>query len=184
MTANASIELSELLPSSIDDLGDEIRRHMDEECQVGGRVAWAGAAGAALSAIRDKLSFDVVGCIGSAWAEAEALREYGDPKKHPPGRDEHFALGRNHVELEAEPLLVIRLGPLEAPPMKFGYTVKAEFEAVMLTIRDGAIQAAKLAGCEVTGVLSLKGHELHEPCRLAKGRLPGELAFDPPVRIP
>lgn len=184
MAGDASIELSELLPSSIEDLGDEIRRHMDEECRVGGRVPWSAAGGAALKAIREKLSFDVARGFASAWAEVEALREYGDPEKHPPGRDEHYALGANRVELEAEPVLVVSLGPLQAPPMSFGYKISARFEAVTLTIRDGAVQAAALGGCEVSGVLSLRGRQLHEPCRLAKGRLPGRLAFDPPVRIP
>lgn len=183
MTRDASIALSELLPSSIDDLGDEIGRHMAES-QAGGRVAWPAVGAKALKAIREKLSFDVGQAFAAAWAEVEAVRDYRDPEKHPPGKDAHYALGSNKVELEAEPLLVIRLGPIEAPPMSFGYTITAEFEAVTLTIRDGFIQAAALGGYKVAAVLTLKGRQLHEPCRLATGQLPGRIAFDPPVRIP
>lgn len=183
MAGDVSIALTELLPSSIDGLGDEIGRHM-AECQIGGRIAWPAMGKAALKAIREQLSFDVAGAFAGAWAELEALRDYRDPEKHPPGKDEQYALGNNIVELEAEPRLVISLGPIEAPPLSFGYTVTARFEAVTLTIRDGSIQAAALGGYEVMAVLTLKEHPLHEPCRLGKGRLPGRLAFDPPVRIP
>ena len=183
MAGDSSIALDELLPSSIDELGDEIGRHMAES-RVSGRIAWPAAGKAALKAIREKLSFDVGRAFAGAWAEVEALRDYRDPEKHPPGTDAHHALGGNEVELAAEPLLVVRLGPFEAPPLSFGYTITARFEAVTLTIRDGAIQAAALGGCEVSGVLALKGHQLHEPCRLAKGRVPGRLAFDPPIPIP
>ena len=184
MAGNASIEMSELLPSSIEDLGEKIRRHMEEEGGAGGRVRWSAAGGAALKAIREKLSFDVARCFAAAWAEYEGLRDYRDAEKHPPGRDEPYALGKNSVELEAEPLLVISLGGFEAPPLSFGYTISAEFEAVELTIRDGAVQAAALGGGKVAAVLTLKGRELHEPCQLAGARLPGRLEFDPPVPIP
>ncbi len=68
--------------------------------------------------------------------------------------------------------------------MAFGYTVTASFEAATLTIRDGAIRAAELGGCEVAAVLALGGRPLHEPCVLAKGRLPGRVEFDPPIAIP
>lgn len=183
MAGDTSIALNELLPSSIDELGDQIREHMAEQGQIG-RVAWAAASKAALDAIRDKLSFDLVEGLARTWAEAAELREYRDAEKHPRGRDEQYELGKNSVELEAEPQLVVSLGSWEAPPLSFGYTVCAHFNAVRLTIRDGAVRAAALGGCEVTGVLSLKGHRLHEPCRLAEGRLPGRLVFDPPVAIP
>jgi hypothetical protein len=184
MAENASIEMSELLPSSIEDLGEEIRRHMEEEGGAGGRVRWSAAGGAALKAIREQLSFDVARGFAAAWAEFEGLRDYRDAEKHPRGRDEPYSLGKNCVELEAEPLLVVSLGPFEAPPIRFGYTISAEFDAVELTIRDGAVQAAALAGCKIAGVLTLKERQLHEPCQLAAGRLPGRLEFDPPVPIP
>ena len=185
MADTVSIELGELLPSSIENLGDEIRRHMEEQGRGGGRVRWSGAGAAALKAIRDKLDFDLARGFAAAWAELEALREFRDDEaKHPPGREDPYKLGKHSVELEAEPLLVVRLGPVEAPPLRFGYTVSAEFEAVELTICDGAVRAAAPGGGKVAGVLTLDGKKLHEPCQLAEGRLPGRLAFDPPVPIP
>lgn len=184
MAETASIEVSELLPESIDNLGDEIRSHMAEQGGPGGRVGWSAAGAAALKAIRDKLSFDVVRAFGAAWAEFRALREYKDEKKHPRGKDEQYELGKNKVTLQGAPQLVVSLGAFRAPPMSFGYTVEAKFEAVTLTIRDGAVAAAALGGCEVTGVLTLGGSKLHDPCSLAKGRLPGRVAFDPPIAIP
>ena len=184
MPESASIEVSELLPDSIENLGDEIRGHMAEQGGPGGRVGWPGAGKAALKAIRDKLSFDVVRAFGAAWAELKALREYKDEQKHPRGKDEQYELGKNKVTLQGAPQLRVSLGAFKAPPMSFGYTVEGKFEAVTLTIRDGAVTAAAMGGCEVTGVLSLGGSKLHDPCSLAKGRLPGRVAFDPPIAIP
>jgi hypothetical protein len=184
MADTVSIPLGELLPSSIEDLGDEIRRHMDEQ-GGGGRVRWSGAGEAALKAIRDKLDFDLARGFAAAWAELAELREFcGDEARHPPGREDPYKLGKHCVELEAEPLLVVRLGPVEAPPLRFGYTVSAEFEAVELTICDRTVLAAAPGGGKVAAVLTLEGKALHEPCQLAAGRLPGRLEFDPPVPIP
>ena len=183
MAESASIRLSELLPESIENLGDEIRRHMAEQGGAGGRVGWTGAGAAALEAIRAKLSFDLVRAFAGAWAGLQDLRAYKDEAKHPRGKDESYYLGKNKVELQGTPELVVTLGAFESPPMSFGYTVEGKFEGVKLTIRDGAVTAAELGGCEVTGVLTLGGRKLHEPCRLAKGRLPARTVFEPPIEI-
>lgn len=182
MAGNA-IEVHDLLPPSIEDLGDRIRGHMEEQ-RVAGRVAWSGAGEAALNAFREKLSFDVARSFATAWAAFEDLRKYKDSAAHPKDTDEEYELGANSVEVEAEPQLVIRLGPLAAPPMEFGYTISAKFEGVKLTIRNAAVTAAALGAGEVTAVLTLAGHPLHDPCRLAEAQLPGRLDFDPPVPIP
>lgn len=183
MAEAVSIKASELLPESIDDLGDRIRQAVAEQ-GGGGRVGWGGAGRAALDAIRAKLDFDLVRAFGAAWAELEALREYKDEKKHPRGRDESYQLGSNKIALEAEPQVIVSLGGVESPPVSFGYSVEAKFEAATLTIRDSAVAAAVLGGCEVSAWLSLGGRKLHDPCSLAKGRLPGRFAFDPPIAIP
>jgi len=183
MAGNMSIEVSDLLPSSIEDLGDRIRAHMDEQ-RVAGRVAWSGAGEAALNAIREKLSFDVGRCFATAWATYGALSAYHNTDEHPENQDEEFVMCANSVEVEAEPQLVIGLGPFEAPAMNLGYTISAEFEGVKLVIRNAAVKAAALGKCEVTAVLTLEGHPLHDPCRLVQAQLPGRLDFDPPVPIP
>jgi len=179
-----SIQLDDGLPPEIDGLGERVREHMAEHGHAGGRVLWGAAGADALNAIRRNVSLDLVGGLGKAWATVLDLHAYKDPKQHPRGQNEKYALGANSVELEAEPLLVVRVGPFESPPMRFGYTVKAAFEATDLTIRDGAIQSAALGGCRVTGVLTYRGEKLHNPLQFAKGRLPGTITFDPPVRIP
>jgi len=184
MASSASIRVGDLLPESIDNLEDELRAHMAEQGGRSGRFAWSGLGDAALKSIRSRLSFDVLRSFAAAWAELQELREYKDEKKHPRGKDESFDLGGNKVTLAGEPELLVRIGAFAAPPITMGYTVEAKFQAVTLTIRDGAITAAALGGCDVTGVLTVKGKKLHDPCPLAKGRLPGKVDFDPPLPIP
>ncbi len=100
MAGSASIEVRELFPPALDDLGDDMRRHFAEQCGAGGRVGWAAAGGRALQAIRDKLSFDVVRGFGSAWAKLQELRDYKDESKHPRDKDEQYQLGKNRVRAQ------------------------------------------------------------------------------------
>jgi hypothetical protein len=185
MADGPPIEIKDLLPSSIENFSERIRKSMSEgQHGVDGRVVWEAAGDQALDAIRGSLHFDLFAEIAKGWVAARELLDYADPARHPPGRDEAYELGRNTVALEAKPVLTVAIGALEAPPIRFGYGVEAAFETVTLTIRDGAISAATPGGVEITAQLSLEGQRLHEPFKLASAHIPGVWKFDPPIRIP
>jgi hypothetical protein len=182
---DTSIEAKDLLPDEIDRLADDVRTHFIQSSHWCGRIAWENAGKTALEKIREHLSFDPLTAFTTAWSEFEELHEYKDEAKHPRETDEPYDIGPNHVALNAHPQLIVRIGPFSSPPLEFMYTIEAAFEAATLTIRNGAIRAVKFGECEISGVLKTKdGHNLHEPCKLPKDRLPGQVEFKNPIQIP
>jgi hypothetical protein len=184
MAETGPVKVDDIFPKEIASLGSDIEKRLAADHVAGRQVGWNEAGGDALGAIRDSIKFDLFREIAGAWVTAHGLLEYADPEKHAWGVDYTYALGENRVELKAEPVVTIALGPIEAPPITFGYGVEADFDGVVLTIRDGAISHAELGKAAITGVLSLEGQNLHKPCTLAQGRIPAKLDFDPPIPIP
>ena len=180
--SESPISVSNLLPEKIDNLADEVRDHWKQSGGFAGRIAWDGAGDEVLKKIRGCLPTDPFDAFATAWGK---LRELQDYKQHPRDDPEKYNVGSNTVTLDAHPEVFVRIGPFRTPPLRFVYTIEAVFEAVNLTILNGAITAVSYGACEISGVLKTAGGTaLHEPCKLPKMESRDALTFSNPIPIP
>ena len=181
MSDAARPTLADLLPESLEGLGDQIKAHVGEQK---GAIAWPLVEGQALNGLRSELGkFDLFGMLGQAWAKARELRSYRDPSAQPAGAVSIVPLGQHSAVMAAEPELNLTIAGWKAPPLKLGLVGTALFESVHLSIRDGHVVAAAPGKCTFTTALSCGSIPLHTPKELAKLKLPGELRFEPGWKI-
>jgi hypothetical protein len=179
------INVSDLFPQQIDNLADQVRDHWSKSGGFAGRIGWEGASQDILKKMRGCVAVDPWEAFAGAWGKLRDLQAYKDESRHPRDTNEPYKLASNRVTLDAHPQVVVSIGPFRTPPIEFMYTIEALFETVTLTIRNGAITAAAVGACEVSGVLKTKGGaELHEPCKLPKFELPDGFEFRDPIPIP
>ena len=179
---NSAINVSDLLPEEIENLADEVRDHWTQSGGFAGRIAWDGASNDVLRKIRGCIPTDPFEAFATAWGKLKDLQKY---KEYPRDDPKPFNVGSNTVTLDAHPEVFIRIGPFRTPPLKFMYTIEAVFEAVNLTILNGAITAVSFGACEMSGVLKTKGGtKLHEPCKLPRIESRDSFAFGNPIPIP
>lgn len=180
--SDSSINVSNLLPEQIDNLAGEVRDHWEQSGGFAGRIAWDGAGDEVLRKIRGCLPTDPFEAFATAWGKLDDLREF---KQHPPDDPEDYVVGSNTVTLDAHPEVFVRIGPFKTPGLKFMYTIEAVFEAVNLTILNGAITAVSYGACEISGVLKTAGGTaLHEPCKLPKLQQKDGFPLKHPIPIP
>ena len=91
------------------------------------RFAWQITHSKATQAVRDVLDGDVFELLARAWCVARELHEFTDRGKYPPGKASTVFLGNHQVSTEVHPVLVVTVGSIEGPCLRFTLTLTARF---------------------------------------------------------
>jgi hypothetical protein len=178
--------LAELLPARLDRMGEEARRKLCENEEIGCMtLAWDFIASELRDALASALDCDLMTILASCWAEAQPLLEYADRSRHPPGERAVVELCAHDIERELQPVVVVTVGSCPCVELEFTLTLSAHFGGVKLSIADGCITAVRAGDVWAGAQLSYAGMPLHPEAESRKLALPGEIRFDPPgIRIP
>jgi len=179
--------LASLLNITKDDVKQALSYHAQDEPGVAGvlKPAVALISDLATDKLNGALEVDCLEMLGQAWAKLNSLREYADPKKHPPGEAAVVQLGDHSVTHPCYPLLELKaLGVNKVlTELKLTLELKVRFKSVALSIRDGKIMAAAPGEASVSAALKYKSFTLKEQSTPA-WELPGEIAFGHGIPIP
>jgi hypothetical protein len=177
--------VADLLPVRLS-LGPEAEAAMQGAAGGGGaRLAWGFIADQAGEALRSLLDCDPIELLAKGWTEAQALRDYADPAKHPPGETSLVPLAEHKFERDLHPTL--ELAVAGCPPVRLRFTVSlaAHFKGLTLSIRDGHLTGGAVGEAWVSAVVKYGDVPLTGEKESKKLKLPGRFAFAVPgLRIP
>jgi hypothetical protein len=184
MSEQYGCKVSDLLPDTFDHLDEVIKESLDsgsEEARPNiPSFAWKIIQSKAAQAVRGVLDGDVFELLARAWCVARELHEFTDRRKYPPGKDSTVFLGKHQVSTEVHPVLVMTVGSIEGPRLRFTLTLTAHFRSAALSIRDGHITAIDAGDCSVGAQLKYKEIKLHKELESREVKLPGRLQLQPP----
>lgn len=178
--------LSALIPDRLDSVAERVKARMCDDKQIGGmKLAWKYIGGELQNALKSVLDCDLLEVLGVAWAKADALADFADPDKHPPGERSVVEFGEHDVSRELHPVIAVTIGSCPCVELKFTLALAAHVGGVRLSIVDGHIVGGDLGELWASGQLSYEGTPLHPPQESSKIEIPGEFAFTPPgIKIP
>lgn len=182
----SGIKVSELLPESFEQLGEESRKELSNDANVSGmNLAWDYIESKLDEELRGVLDLDVFELVGKVWAKAKELTEYTDPAKHPPGVRELLKFGDYDFEKELHPTINVTIGSCPTCQLKFTLALTGSFSGLYLGIRDGHIVDGRTGKAWASAQLSYAGVPLHKEDKTKKYTLPGSFKFDAPgIQIP
>jgi len=184
MSEQYGCKVSDLLPDTFDHLDEVIKEGLDSDSEEARptipRFAWQIIQSKAAQAVRDVLDGDVFELLARAWCMARELHEFTDRRKYPPGKDSTVFLGNHQVSTEVHPVLIMTVGSIEGPRLRFTLTLTAHFRSAALSIRDGHITAIDAGDCSVGAQLKYKDTKLHKELESREVKLPGRLQLQPP----
>lgn len=159
--------------------------HAKDEAGIAGKLGSATGfiASVAADKVNGELDVDALELLGKAWAKLKILREYADPKKHPPGQTSVIQLGQHDVTHTCDPVLALRAAGVKLTELKLALELDARFKSVALSIVDGRIMAAAPGEASVIARLKYKSVKLKEQSTPA-WKLPGEIKFGKGIPIP
>lgn len=180
------VKMSDLLPERLDGVGDEARKTLSENEDIGCmKLAWDYVGGELQNALKSALDCDAFAVFAKTWAAAEQLSDYADPAKHPPGERSVIELGAHEISRALEPVIAVTIGSCPCVELKFTFTVTGNFGGVALSVMNGHIVGGRPGDAWATGQLSYNGIPLHQPAESRKLALPGAFDFpEPGIPIP
>ncbi|MBV8687043.1 MAG: hypothetical protein JOZ90_06205 [Alphaproteobacteria bacterium] len=178
--------LADLLPERLDRMGDEAKRKLCENEEIGCmKLAWDFIASELRGAIAAALDCPLMEVLAETWAQAQLLAEHAHPERHPPGERSVVEIGAHDVSHELAPVVTVTVGQCPPVELEFTLTVTAHFGGVKLAVQDGHILGGRLGEAWASGQLAFEGVPLHGEAESGKTALPGEFRFAPPgVAIP
>jgi hypothetical protein len=177
--------LRKLIGIGKDEVEQALSLHAKDEAGMASKLGSATGfiASVAADKVNEALDVDALELLGQAWAKLQVLREYADPKKHPPGRASVVQLGQHDVTHTCDPVLVLRAAGLKLTELKLALELDARFKSVALSIADGRIMAAAPGEASVIARLKYKSAKLKEQSTPV-WKLPGEIKFGKGIPIP
>ena len=159
------LRVRDLLPDHFDDLDKVVAEEMRAE--DGGQaglpaLAMRVAGEKAADAVKDALDCDLFETLAQAWCKARELREYTDPKKHPPGERSTVFLADHDLTAKLHPVLDVKVAALGHARLRFTVELKAAFRCADLTIQDGRIVEIAGGDCQATAQLKYRDTKLHK----------------------
>lgn len=181
-----TVKMSDLLPERLDRVGDEARKTLSENEDIGCmKLAWDYVGTELENALKSALDCDVFTVFAKTWATAQQLSDYADPAKHPPGERSVIELGAHDISRALEPVIAVTIGSCPCMELKFTFTVTGNFGGVALTALNAHIIGGRPGDAWATGQLSYNGIPLHEAAESRKLALPGTFEFpEPGIPIP
>jgi hypothetical protein len=186
MAEEDGMKVADLLPVRLT-LGPEAEAAMHGAAGGGGgaRLAWDLIADQAGEALRGLLDCDPIELLAKAWLEAQALRDYADPAKHPPGETSLVPLAEHKFVRDLHPTLEVAVAGCPPARLRFTVSLAAHFKGLTLSIRDGHVTAGAVGEAWVSAIVRYGDVALTSEKESKKVKLPGRFAFAAPgLRIP
>jgi hypothetical protein len=143
MSNNFEINIEQMIPAeSFDEAAKAARENLVGNDDAGNK-RWAKALSALggtkiAAAISQQLKqHDLLTDFAEGWAKSPAFAAFRDKKEHPDGKPETVKLGSFKQELTYEPELTLSAAGMSSAPTGFTVALKAEFDAVEVTVLNG-----------------------------------------------
>ena len=167
-------QVRDLLPDRFDGLDEVVAGKLvgaDGKPADPPAAAMKAVGDGAAKAVRDALDCDLFETLAQAWLKAKELREYKDPKKHPPGERSTVFLAEHKLSAKLEPELEVNVAGLYRTKLKLTLELKADFDCADLTIMNGHIIEIAAGECHAIAQLKYGGTNLHKPLKSQPFRL-------------
>jgi hypothetical protein len=139
-----------------------------------------------VSGLGDKVSelFDVdVGfLLVSAWRKYGELKEYADPKKHPPNETHLVPLGKHTLKVGYSPYLEVLFNGRPLAKVVFDVTLSFDLAGFVLTIQNGKIIKVRTGTCQGSGKIEYGDRTLLTKA-LTKFTLPGTIELGKGINL-
>jgi hypothetical protein len=149
------IDIEQLIPpESFDEAASAARTQLADSNDKGS-ARWAKAlsslGGAKIAAaISEQLKkHDLLATFAEGWAKSPAFNAYKDTSKHPAGKPEFVKLGSFKQELTYNPTISLSAAGLSSPSIGMTIALKAEFDAVEVTILDAHLTEIGGGSCKI-----------------------------------
>jgi hypothetical protein len=155
MNENFTLDIEQMIPrESFDEAAKTARENLEGAGDAGNK-RWAKALSALggtkiAAAISEQLKqHDLLTDFAEGWAKSPSFAGFRDKKKHPDGKPETVKLGSFKQELVYEPELTLSAAGVSSPPIGFTIALKAEFDAVEVTVLNSHLTEMGGGTCKV-----------------------------------
>lgn len=184
MTEQSGVLLGSLLPYEFGRLEETMRAEFDKDPDVNRanfpNFAWHVCGSEAANALHQVLNCDVFELVARGWCFARELVKYAEESEREPAKRTIVYLGEHTVTTSVHPILIVTIGPIKCPPLRFTLDISAEFKSGALTIQDGHIKSAGCGSCLVSAQLKYGDVKLHDKVKSRSVPLPGTFTFPAP----
>jgi len=184
MTEQSGVMLGSLLPYEFGRMEETMRREFDKDPNVRTagfpNFAWRVCGTEATNALHDALNCDVFELVARGWCFARELMTYADDSEREPNKRTIVYLGEHSVTTSVHPVLIVTIGTIKCPPLRFTLDISAEFKSGALTIQNGYIKSAGCGACLVSAQLKYGEVKLHDKRKSRSVPVPGTINFAAP----
>ena len=165
--------------------GKDIRAALDEHVSahlVSGQVhkeALGSLAEDAATEVCESLRVDAFELAFRAWAAVRELEPYADPAKHPPGEVNTVRWGKCSIKAPQAVDVKLTVLGVELPVLRLNVDLRADFESLELTIRDGAIRKVTPGSAKASVSLKCGEATVVSERSTPELRFPQGVSFDP-----
>jgi hypothetical protein len=155
MTDRIELDIEQLIPpESFDEAANAARTQL-EATPEGGNKKWAKAlsslGGAKIAhAVSEQLKkIDLLAAFAQGWAKSPVFNQYKDQSKHAVDKPEIVKLGSFKQELTYSPEMTLSAAGVSSPAIGMTIALKAEFDAVEVTILNAHITEIGGGACKI-----------------------------------
>ena len=181
-----NLTLRRLLPDNYQHLDEAIEKYSRERPWTGQasvpNFLWQMLSDRVTAEIHSVLDGDVFGFLAAGWCKAREIRQSATKSLREPDKPLPLVLGKHELSTGIRPVAVVTLGELGKTELPFDLVVKAKFEAVMITLKNGQLISAGSGDCEVSALLKFREHTLYDGASI-KTRMLEPVTFDPGLVI-
>jgi hypothetical protein len=155
MTDGFHLDIEQLIPAeSFDQAAIEMGRQLSADGEAGSKKwtkALSALGGSKISAaISEQLNhYDLLALFAEGWVKAAMFDGFKDKDKHPVGKPEFVELGSFKQELIFNPQLSLSSLGIESMPIGMTIAVKADFDAVEVTILNARLTEIGGGSCKI-----------------------------------
>jgi len=135
-------------------------------------------------AIGETLRSDGLLWLAHGWSAALELREFKDTDRYPRGKTAFLKLGKHTLTGTLHPKVALSCAGAEVASIPFDVPIEGDFNAVTLSIRDGAVTGFGGGECAISLQIKYRDAELSPKLPVKTIRLPGSYEFKQPIAIP
>ena len=171
-----TVKMSDLLPERLDRVGEEARKTLSENEDIGCmKLAWDYVGSELANALKSALDCDAFTVFAKTWATAEQLADYADPAKHPPDERSVIELAAHEISRALEPVIAVTIGSCPCVELKFTFTVTGNFGGVALSSNERSHHRRQIGRRMGDSAAQLQRNPAPRARRIAQARLAGNV---------
>lgn len=164
------------------DQGKEALERDTDACLT--QFSWELVRAGIAEAIGEKLRSDGLPWLARGWSAALELRKFKDPARYPRGKTVFLKLGKHKLKGTLHPKVTISCLGAEVTSVTFDVPIEGDFNAVTLSIKDGAVTGFGGGECAISLQIKYFDADLSPKLPVKTIPLPGRYDFKRPIAIP